>query len=65
MIEILRRQNSAAIPRQASTASLLDVSAGHCRTALVNESGTIRNEMGTHNRSEMVAVEGSRCAPTP
>jgi hypothetical protein len=27
----------------------------------VNESGMIRKEMGTCNRSEMVAVQGSPC----
>jgi hypothetical protein len=31
----------------------------------VDESGMIRTQMGMHNRSEMVWVQGSPCAPTP
>jgi hypothetical protein len=31
--------------------------------ALVDESGMIRTQMGMHNRSEMVAVQGSPCLP--
>jgi hypothetical protein len=31
----------------------------------VEEAGMIRTQMGTHNRSEMVAVQGSPCAPAP
>jgi len=34
-------------------ASLLGVSAGICQRALVDESGMIRTQMGTHNRSEI------------
>jgi hypothetical protein len=54
-----------AIYCQVSPASLLDVSAGNCQTALMNESGTIITQMGTHNRSEMVAVHGTPCVITP
>jgi hypothetical protein len=46
MKEILRRQNSAAISRQVSPASLLDVSAGSFQRALVNESGLIIKSEG-------------------
>jgi hypothetical protein len=42
--------------RQVSSASLLDVSAGNLQRTLVDESGMIRNQMRTHNRSEIVAV---------
>jgi hypothetical protein len=42
--------------REVSSASLLDVSAGNFQRTLVDESGMIRNQMGTHNRSEIVAV---------
>jgi hypothetical protein len=47
MKEILRRQNSAAISCQVSPASLLDVSADNLQRALVEESGMIKNNMGT------------------
>jgi hypothetical protein len=40
------------ISRQVSPASLLGVFAGICQRALVDESGKIRTQMGTHNRSE-------------
>jgi hypothetical protein len=39
--------------------------AGNCQRALVDESGMIRNKMGTHNTSETVVVQWSPCAPTP
>jgi hypothetical protein len=41
--EVPRRQNSVAIFRHISSASLLDVSDGNCQRALVDESGLIRN----------------------
>jgi len=50
------------ISRQVYPASLPDVSAGYCQRALVDESGMIRTQMGTHNISEMVAVLGTPCA---
>jgi hypothetical protein len=56
MKEILRRQHSPAIFSSISPASLLDVSDGSCQRALVDESGAIRNWLGTHNNSEMVAM---------
>jgi hypothetical protein len=62
MKEILFRQNSAAISHQVSSALLLDISAVNCKRAVVNESGMIRNQMGMHNRSEMVPVQESPCA---
>jgi hypothetical protein len=65
MKEMLCRQNSAAISDQVSPALQLDVSAGNCWRALVDESGMIINQMGMYGRSEMVAVQGSLCAPTP
>jgi hypothetical protein len=64
MKEICSRQNSAAVYYQAS-ALLLDVSAGNCQRALVDESGMIRNLMGMHNGSEMVTVQGLPCLPIP
>jgi hypothetical protein len=50
--------------RQVSPASLVGVSVDDCQRALVDESGMIRNQMGMENRSDMVAVQGSPCAPT-
>jgi hypothetical protein len=52
-----------AISRQDSPASLPDISAGYCLRAMVDESGMI--QMGTHNRSEMVAMLGKSCDTTP
>jgi hypothetical protein len=49
--ETLRRKNSVAISHQVSPDWLLDVSAGNCQIALVDESGMIINQMETHNRS--------------
>jgi hypothetical protein len=63
--EILCRQISAAISRQVSSASLLDVSTGNCQRALVDVSRMTTNQMGTHNRTETIAVQGSPSAPTP
>jgi hypothetical protein len=48
-----------AISRQFSPASLLGVSAGNCLRVLVDESGMIRTQMETHNRSLMLAVHGT------
>jgi hypothetical protein len=45
--------------------SLPDVSAAYCQTALVDESGIIRTQMKTHNRSEMVALHGPPGARPP
>jgi hypothetical protein len=64
MQEIFRRQNLAAISRHISSASLLDVSASNCQRALVDKSGMIKHQIVTHNRSEIVAVYWSPCAPT-
>jgi hypothetical protein len=50
-------------PRQISPVLLADVSVNNCQRALVNESGTIDNQMGKHNKSEIVTVQGSPCAP--
>jgi hypothetical protein len=47
MKETLRRQNFSAISRQISPVSLLDISAGHCRTALVDESEWIEMKWGS------------------
>jgi hypothetical protein len=41
------------------------VSAGYDQKALVDKSGMIRTQEGTHNRSEMVAVYGEPCAIPP
>jgi hypothetical protein len=47
-----------------SPTSLLDISADNCKGDVMDESGMIRNQMGIYYRSEMVAVQGSPCAPT-
>jgi hypothetical protein len=47
MKETLRRQNFSAISRQISPVSLLYISAGHCRTALVDESEWIEMKWGS------------------
>jgi hypothetical protein len=52
MKEILHRQNSVAISHQVSPALLLGTSTGNCQRALVDKSGTIRNQMQTYNRSD-------------
>jgi hypothetical protein len=59
MKEIIRLQNSTVISRQVSFALLLDVCAGNYQRGLVDESGKIRTQMGTHNcngRSARVAL---------
>jgi hypothetical protein len=48
-----------AISSQVSPDSVLGVLAGTCQKALVDETEIIRTQMGTHNRSEMVAVHGT------
>jgi hypothetical protein len=63
--KVVHRQNSAATSRQVCPVSLLDVSAGICQTAVVDETLMIRSLVRTYNRSEMVAVQGSPCALTP
>jgi hypothetical protein len=52
MTEILCGQNSQPFFAKVLPASLLNVCAGICQRALVDESGMIRTQMGTHNRSE-------------
>jgi hypothetical protein len=64
MKAILRKQNSTVIYREVYPASILDVSAGNCQTALMYESVMIRDQMRTHDWSEMVAVKELPCAPT-
>jgi hypothetical protein len=44
------------ISRQVSLALQLDVSVCTCQRVLVDESEIIRNQMGMHNKSEMVMV---------
>jgi hypothetical protein len=60
-----RRYFTDKISHQVSPASLLEVSAGNCQRALVDESGMTRIQMGKHNRTEMVTVQGLPCAPAP
>jgi hypothetical protein len=49
-----------------SCSSLLDISAGKCQRALVDEESRMDiSHMGTHNRSETVKVQGSPFTPTP
>jgi hypothetical protein len=50
-----------AISHQVSPALLLRVSVGNCQRALVDESGMVRIQMGTHSRLEMVTVHGTPC----
>jgi hypothetical protein len=67
MKEILRRQNSLAISLPFICKFLLLrylMSAGNFQGAVADESGIIRNQMETHNGSEMVAVQGLPYAPT-
>jgi hypothetical protein len=47
MKKLLRWQNQTVISRQVSPASLLDVSAGKWRTALVDEAGMIERRWGS------------------
>jgi len=54
-----------AIFRQVSSPLLLGVSAGYCQRALVDESGMITIQMGMHNSSEMVTVQGLHRVPAP
>jgi hypothetical protein len=65
MKEILRSQNSSAISRQVSSASLLNISGGNYQRALVDDSGMIITQMGKHNRSEIVAVQWTLCTIPP
>lgn len=57
--KILHKQNSAAISRQVSHASLPDVSFGNCQRVLVDESEMIRIQRRTNDRFEILAVQGS------
>jgi hypothetical protein len=50
MREILRQLNSRTF--LAYSVSLLGVSAGICQRDLVDESGMIRTQKGTHNTAE-------------
>jgi hypothetical protein len=52
MQEILRRQNALTFLAKFFSASLLEVPAGICHRALLDKSGMIRTQMGTHNISE-------------
>jgi hypothetical protein len=52
MTEILRLQNSRTFLAKLLPASLLGVSAGIYQRALMDRSGMIRTQMGTHHRSE-------------
>jgi hypothetical protein len=65
MKEILHRQNSRQFRRQVSPATLLDVCTGNFQRALVEKSGMITNQIVAPNKSEVVAVQGSPCAPAP
>jgi hypothetical protein len=47
--EIFNRQNSAAIFCPDSPDSLVVVSAGNCHRAMLDDSGMIRNQMGTQS----------------
>jgi hypothetical protein len=64
MVEVNCMQNSWP-SHQDSPALLPDVSAGYWDTAVVDESGMIRTQMGMHNRSEMVTLLGTPCLIPP
>jgi hypothetical protein len=51
-----------AISCQVYPALLLGVSVGNCEKDVVVESGMIRTQVGTHNRSKILAVHGMPCA---
>jgi hypothetical protein len=53
------------ISRQVSPASLPVVSAGYCQRAVMDESGIIRTQMGTHNTSNGRSVWDALCDSTP
>jgi hypothetical protein len=55
--------HSHFLPR--SPTSLLGVSAGNCQTALLDESGMVRTQMGVHNGSEIITVHVTPCVIPP
>jgi hypothetical protein len=63
--EIVCGQNSGSFSCLISPAFLLDVCSGNCQRALVDKSGMIRNQIGTHSSSEMVTVQRLPCMPAP
>jgi hypothetical protein len=65
MKEIFYRQISVSISLQVSPALLLHISDGNWQRALLDKSGMLRNQMGIHSKSEMVAVKELPCAPSP
>jgi hypothetical protein len=56
LIAALLSQHGDIFTAEISHASLLDISAGNCQRALVDETGMIINQMGMYNR-----VKQSRC----
>jgi hypothetical protein len=64
MKEILRRKMNGHFSQSFNcfaTRSLLN----NCQRELVDELGMIKTQIGTQNRSEMVAVHGTPCAIPP
>jgi hypothetical protein len=59
--EIISSAKCTAISRQVSAYSLLGVSIGICRRALVDESGMIKRRAGRTIHQRMVAVHGKLC----
>jgi hypothetical protein len=59
MKEILHRQNLSVISLPSFSRFANNVSAGNHQRVLVDESGIINNQMGTHNVPEMVSVQDS------
>jgi hypothetical protein len=57
-------KNPAESEGDISPDSLLGISASIFQRALVDESGMIRIQMGTHNRSENTVVHGTLCTIT-
>jgi hypothetical protein len=54
-----------AVSLKVSPALLLGVSAVNWQRALVDKSGMNGTQIGTHSRSEMVAVHGTPCMIPP
>lgn len=66
MKDILRTKKfSGNFLCQVFSALLLDVSARNCQRTLADESRIIINQLGTQNKSEIIAVQWSLSVPTP
>lgn len=59
------QEKFTAISDQVSPVSIRDVCAGNCHRTLVDESGMDTIQIGTCNRSEIVAEHGTPCVIPP